>query len=51
MGVILDAKVEKANLHKVLETQCQHLTIKQCNLLLKLLQKSDFLNGSFSTCK
>ena len=29
--VILDAKYEKANLHKVMETQCQHLTIPQRN--------------------
>ena len=25
--VLLDAKYEKADLHKVMETQCQHLTM------------------------
>ena len=37
--VILDAKYDKADLHKVMETQCQHLTVTQRNELLKLLQK------------
>ena len=30
---------KKANLHKVMETQCQHFTMTQCNKSLKLLQK------------
>ena len=34
---ILDAKYEKADLHKVVQTQCQHLTKTQSNELLKLL--------------
>ena len=39
LRVILDAKYEKANLHKVMENQCQHLTMTQSNNLLKLLHK------------
>ena len=35
--VILDAKYEKANLYKVMETQCQRLTMIQRNQMLKLL--------------
>ena len=38
LRVILDAKYEKADSHKVMETQCQHITVTQCNELLKLLQ-------------
>ena len=38
LRVILDAKYEKSNLHKFMETQCQHLTVTQRNELLKLLQ-------------
>ena len=38
LRVILDAKYEKADLHKVMETYCQHFTMTQCNELLKLLQ-------------
>ena len=37
--VILDAKYKKEDLHKVMETLCQHLTMTQRNDLLKLLQK------------
>ena len=37
LPVILDAKYEKANLPKVMETQCQHLPITQRNELIKLL--------------
>ena len=37
--VIFDTKYEKTDLHKVMETQCQHLTTTQRNDLLKLLQK------------
>ena len=36
LRVILYSKSEKENLHKVMETQCRHLTIKKCNELLKL---------------
>ena len=36
--VILYAKYEKADLRKVMETQCQHLIITQRNDLLKLLK-------------
>ena len=39
LRVILYAKYEKSDLHKVMETQCQHLTIIQHNELIKLLQK------------
>ena len=39
LRVILDSKYEKSDLHKVMETQCQHLTMTQHNDLLKLLQK------------
>ena len=35
--VILYAKYEKSHLHKVMETQCQHLTVKKRNELLKFL--------------
>ena len=44
LRVILDAKYGKYNLHKVMETQCQHLKMTQRNELIKLLQKfEDFL--------
>ena len=36
--LILYSKYEKTYLHKVMETQCQHLTITQRNELLKLSQ-------------
>ena len=36
--VILDAKYEKADFDKFMETQCRHLTMTQSNELLKLLQ-------------
>ena len=39
MSVILDTKYEKADLYKVMKTQCWHLTMTQRNDLLKLLQK------------
>ena len=29
---------KKADLHQVMENQCENLTMKQCNELLKLLQ-------------
>ena len=35
-----------------METQCQHLTMTQCNKLLKLLQKSEELfDGTLGTWK
>ena len=43
LRVILDAKYEKVDLHKVMETQCQHLTMTQRNELLQLLQKIEDL--------
>ena len=43
--MIFDAKDEKSYLHKVMETQCQHLTVTQRNELLKLLHKSEELFG------
>ena len=42
----------KKNLHKVMENQCQHLTVTQRNELLKLLQKfEDFFDGTLGTWK
>ena len=38
LHVILDAKYEKEDLHKVTETHCQHLTMTQRNEFLKLIQ-------------
>ena len=52
MRVILDAKYKKADLHKVMETQCQHLTMTQCIDLLKLLQKvEELFDGTLGTWK
>ena len=31
LRIILDSKYEKSDLHKVMETQCQHLTMTQRN--------------------
>ena len=36
---ILYDKYEKAKLHEVMETQCQHLTMTQRNESLKMLQQ------------
>ena len=38
LRVILDAKNERSDLHKVMKNQCQHLTETQRNELIKLLQ-------------
>ena len=38
LRVLLDAKYEKADIHKMTETQCWHLTVIKRNELLKLLQ-------------
>ena len=52
LRVILDAKYENANLHKVMESQCQHLTMKKRNELLKLLHKfKEFFVGTLGTRK
>ena len=52
LGVILDDKYKKEYLHKVMETQCQHLTITQSNRLLKLLQKfKELFDGTFGAWK
>ena len=52
LRVILYDKYEKANLHKVMETQCQHLTTTQCNELLKSLQRfQEFFDGTLVTWK
>ena len=52
LRVILDAKYEKADLHKVMETQCQNLTMTQHNDLLKLLQKfEEFFDETLGTWK
>ena len=52
MRVILDAKCENADLHKVMETQCQHLTLTQRTDLLKLLEKfKEFFDGKIGNWK
>ena len=52
LRVILDAKYKKGDLHKVMENQCQHLTVTQRNELLKLLQKfEEFFDGTLDTWK
>ena len=52
MRIILYAKYEKADLHKVMETQCQHLKMTQHNYLLELLQKyEEVFNGTLGTWK
>ena len=52
LRVILDAKYEKANLHKVMENKCQYLTMTQHNELIKLLQKFEHLfDGTLGTWK
>ena len=52
LPVILYDKYEKADLHKVIETQCQHLTMTQRNEMLKLLQIFEYLfDGTLGTCK
>ena len=44
--------MEKAYLHKVMENQCQYLTMTKHNELLKLLQIFEELcNGEFGTWK
>ena len=50
LRIILDAKYEKVDLHKVIETQCQHLTVPQCSEFLKWLQKfEEFFDGTIGT--
>ena len=50
--MILYAKYEKANLHKVMETQCQYLTMTQRNEFIKLLQIfGELFNGTLGTWK
>ena len=52
LRVILDAKYEKSNLHKVMKNQCQNLTMTQRNELLKLIQKfEELFNGTLGTWK
>ena len=51
-SVILNAKYEKADLHKVMENQFQHLTMTKRNELLKLLQKlEELFGGTLGTWK
>ena len=38
LRIILDAKYEKSDLHKIMESQCRHLTMIQRNEFLKLFQ-------------
>ena len=48
---ILDAKYEKADLNKVMDKQCQHLTTTERYRLLHLLKKfEDLFDGTLSTC-
>ena len=50
--VLLYAKYENSDLHKVVETQYQHLTVTQRNDLLKLLHKfEELFDETLSTCK
>ena len=52
LRIILDAKYEKADLHKVMENQCQHLMMTQRNDLLKLLHKfEELFDGKLGTGK
>ena len=52
LRINLDAKYKKADLHKVMENQCQHLTMTQRNYLLKLLHKfEDLFVETLGTCK
>ena len=43
LPVILYTKYENVDLHKVMESQCQHLTMTKHNELLKLLHKFEEL--------
>ena len=48
--MILDAKYENVDLHKVMETQCQHLTMTQRNEYLQLLKRFENLfDGTLGT--
>ena len=50
--VILYAKYEKEDSHKDMETQCRHLTMTQCNGMIKLLQRfEEFFSGTIVTWK
>ena len=52
LRIISDAKYEKSDLHKVMETRCQYLTMTQRNELLKLLHKFvELFNGTLGTWK
>ena len=52
LRISLYAKYEKSDLHKVIETHCQHLTMTQRNYLLKLLQKfEELFDGTLVTWK
>ena len=41
LRIILDAKYEKVDVNKVVETQCQHLTMTQRIVLFKKIKKSN----------
>ena len=52
LRVLLDAKYETADLHKVMENKCQHLTMTHLNELLILMQKfEELFDGTLSTWK
>ena len=52
LRVILYAKYEKVDLHKVIENQCQHSTIIQRNELLRILHTfEELLYGTLGSWK
>ena len=52
LRVILYSEYENSDLHKVMETQCQHLTMTQRNDLLKSLHKfEELFNRTLGTCR
>ena len=52
LNIILYAKYEKENLHKVMETQCQHLTITKRTEFLKSLHIfEELFYGTLGTWK
>ena len=50
--VIFDAKYEKVDLHKIIENQCQHLTMTKHNEFLKIFIRFEkVFEGSLGTWK
>ena len=49
---ILDAKYKHSELNTVMAKQCQHLTATECNRILHLLKKFEYLfDGTLCTWK